>query len=208
MLISLASARTNAGPGTEPAGWRCRCANQSLCSPLSTTPRVRDREVFAYYEDAYGAEGMERLLASGQVTTIAACGGDDRLDDDHLCMAHAAGVRVVMGCVGCDVWGNTEACVGHTASVGYNFSNTTARDAFVQQTVASNHDYGYDGIALDIEGGVSTSQGDGLTALVTELRQALPSSAQVRCPVYCPHVPWRSLPVYHVRDHIISRYPF
>lgn len=168
------------GEGSPPAaGWRCRCANQSLCAPLSATPRVRQREVFAYYEDNYGVPGMTRLLASGQVTTIAACGGDDRLDDDHLCMAHAAGVRVVMGCEGCDVWGNTKNCVGHTDTVGYNFSNTSARSAFVQQLVTKNHDYGYDGVSLDIEGGIETAQGDGLTALVGELRQALPPTAQL-----------------------------
>jgi hypothetical protein len=90
---SFTPLKSDDGP---PAGWLCRCTNQTLCSPLSATPRVREREVFAYYEDAYGLAGMERLLASGQVTTIAACGGDDRLIDDHLCMAHAAGVRVVM----------------------------------------------------------------------------------------------------------------
>ena len=31
-----------------PAGWKCTCANQSLCRPLSHTPRVTDKEVFAY----------------------------------------------------------------------------------------------------------------------------------------------------------------
>ena len=35
----------------KPAGWRCTCANQTLCSPLVHTPRARDKEVFAYYED-------------------------------------------------------------------------------------------------------------------------------------------------------------
>jgi chitinase len=85
----------------------------------------------------------------------------------------------MQGCEGCDVWGNTENCVGHTESVGYNFLNATARAAFVQKLVTTNHDYGYDGISLDIEGGVSPSQGDGLTAIVTELRQALPTTAQL-----------------------------
>ena len=115
------------GEGSPPAaGWRCRCANQSLCAPLSATPRVRQREVFAYYEDNYGVPGMTRLLASGQVTTIAACGGDDRLDDDHLCMAHAAGVRVVMGCEGCDVWGNTQRTVSGTPTRWATTSRTPA----------------------------------------------------------------------------------
>ena len=132
-----------------PAGWKCSCANQSLCQPLSHTPRVRDKEVFAYYEDAYGDAGVERMLRNGDVTTIAACGGDDRMLDKHLCMAHAAGVRVVLGCEGCDVWGNTEKCVGHTQNVSYNFNNATARDAFVDYLVTTNHDYGYDGISLE-----------------------------------------------------------
>ena len=162
-----------------PPGWRCRCANQTLCRPLATTPRVRAKEVFAYYEDAYGELGMRRLLASGQVTTIAACGGDDRLTDEHICMAHAAGVRVVLGCEGCDVWGDTVTCVGHTDTVAYNFSNGSARTAFVQRLATTNYDYGYDGVSLDIEGGIPETQGDGLTALVAELRSALPVSAQL-----------------------------
>ena len=171
-----------AGPafaGPPAAGWRCSCANQSLCRPLVASPRVREKEVLAYYEDNYGDAGVRRLLQNGQVTTIAACGGADMLLDEHLCMAHAAGVRVVLGCEGCDVWGSTATCVGHTDTVGYNFSNSSARGAFVRRLVAKNHDYGYDGISLDIEGGIPASQGDGLSALVTELRSALPSSSQL-----------------------------
>jgi di-N-acetylchitobiase len=167
------------GATPPPAGWRCACANRSLCQPLAATPRAREKEVFAYYEDDYGDLGMRRLLASGAVTTIAACGGADRLADEHLCLAHAAGVRVVMGCEGCDVWGDTTNCVGHTATVPYNFSNSSARAAFVRRLATANHDYGYDGVSLDIEGGISTAQGDGLTSLVAELRAALPASAQL-----------------------------
>ena len=174
-VVQLAAAAAPA----HPAGWRCSCANQSLCSPLTRTPRAREKEVFGYYEDAYGDLGMRRLLASGTLTTIAACGGEDRLDDEHLCMAHAAGVRVVLGCEGCDVWGDTSTCVGHTDTTPYNFSNSSARAAYVRQLVTTNHDYGYDGISLDMEGGIATEQGDGLTALVAELRAGLPASAQL-----------------------------
>jgi len=119
------------------------------------------------------------MLRNGQVTTIAACGGDDRLSDEHLCMAHASGVRVVLGCEGCDVWGTTTNCVGHTNTDSYNFLNASARAAFVTKLTATNHDYGYDGISLDIEGGIATKQGPGLTSLVTELRIALPDTAQL-----------------------------
>ena len=55
-----------------------------------------------------------------------------------------------MGCVGCVGWGNTETCVGHTDTVGYNFSNTSARAAFVDAVAAENRDYGYDGISLEL----------------------------------------------------------
>ena len=74
-------------------------------------------------------------------------------------------VRVVLGCEGCDVWGNTANCVGHTETVSYNFSNSTARTAWVETLVATNHDYGYDGVSLDIEG----SAGRGLRLLPSAL---------------------------------------
>eukprot|EP01047_Picozoa_sp_COSAG01_P031844 COSAG01_NODE_2278_length_7990_cov_4.925167_5_plen_246_part_00 len=96
-------------------GWKCRCANQSLCAPLSSTPARR--EIFAYYEDhwselSYNQSWLD-LFSGGTVTTIAVCEGHAvqepglktaRMSDEHLCFAHAHNVRVVPGCVGCDVW--------------------------------------------------------------------------------------------------------
>jgi hypothetical protein len=96
-------------------GWKCRCANQSLCTPLSSIPARR--EIFAYYEDHWSEgsynQSWHDLFSGGTVTTIAVCEGHAvqepglataRMSDEHLCFAHAHNVRVVPGCVGCDVW--------------------------------------------------------------------------------------------------------
>jgi hypothetical protein len=153
----LLAASAVAGP---PAGWKCHCANQSLCAPLRT-PKA-DKEVFAYYEDAWTRpdykQTWEDLFSGGTVTTIAACEGhvvqepgvaDARMSDEHLCYAHARGVRVVPACIGCDVWsgspGGLSRCPGHTDKVAYNFNDTAARAAYVKNWSAVVHDYGYDG---------------------------------------------------------------
>jgi hypothetical protein len=47
------------------------------------------------------------------------------------------------------------------------------------------HDYGYDGLSLDMEGGIPSSQGDGLTALVQEFRRELGPAAQLSFATEC-----------------------
>jgi hypothetical protein len=166
-----------------PSGWKCRCANQSLCAPLRT-PKP-DQEVFAYYEDDWTRADYNQtwrdLFSGGTVTTIAACEGhaaqepntpDARMSDEHLCYAHARGVRVVAACVGCDVWsgspGALSRCPGHTTSVPFNFNDSAARATYVANWSAVVHERGYDGLSLDMEGGIPKNQGAGLTALVCE----------------------------------------
>ena len=175
---------------TRPAGWRCQCANSSLCAPLTTPPA--DKEVFAYWEmpspSSTGLEGMEQLFTdSALVTTIAVCEGNWQqelaapvLPDELLCYAHGRGVRVVVGCVGCDVWSSdTHRCPGHSASTPYDFNDTAARKDYVEALSSYTHDQGYDGVSLDMEGGIAKEQESGLTALVQEVRASLPAAAQL-----------------------------
>ena len=164
-VISLKTA-DSAGP--QPAGWRCHCAgNQSLCSPLSTAPPTK--EVFAYWEQTNGMQGLQDLFTDSVVTTIAVV-DIKYLPDEMLCYAHSKNVRVVMGCIGCDVWASdTDSCPGHTSSSPANFSNATARTEYVHQIAVLAHDHGYDGVSLDMEGGVAKNQEAGLTALVVSV---------------------------------------
>ena len=190
----------------QPAGWKCRCANQSLCAPLRT-PKP-DREVFAYYEDHWTNPDYNQtwldLFSGGTVTTIAACEGhvaqepgvlDARMSDEHLCYAHAHGVRVVPACIGCDVWsgspGGLSRCPGHTDKIPFNFNDSAARATYVKNWSSIVHDYGYDGLSLDMEGGIPKSQGAGLTALVRDFRAELGPQSQLSFATACdPHAHW------------------
>ena len=116
-------------------GWRCSCANQSQCHPLATPAAVH--EVFAYFEDRNIDADFMSLFTDGVVTTIGVCerhaadtnDTNARMRDEHLCYAHSRGVRVVPGCVGCDVWSSDlSTCVGHTSSIAYDFNNGTVAD--------------------------------------------------------------------------------
>ena len=100
LLLLLAPVTEMAKP---PAGWKCRCANQSLCAPLRT-PKP-EKEVFAYFEDhwtnpSYNSTWTD-LFSGGTVTTIAECEAHivqepdnptARMSDEHLCYAHARGL--------------------------------------------------------------------------------------------------------------------
>ena len=131
---------------------------------------------------------MEQLFTdSALVTTIAVCEGNWQqelaapvLPDELLCYAHGRGVRVVLGCVGCDVWSSdTHRCPGHSATTPYDFNDTAARKDYVEALSSYTHDQGYDGVSLDMEGGIAKEQESGLTALVQEVRASLPAAAQL-----------------------------
>ena len=197
LLLLLAPVTEMAKP---PAGWKCRCANQSLCAPLRT-PKP-EKEVFAYFEDhwtnpSYNSTWTD-LFSGGTVTTIAECEAHivqepdnptARMSDEHLCYAHARGVRVVPACIGCDVWSGSpnglSRCPGHTATVPFNFNDSTARATYVANYTAAVYDYGYDGLSLDMEGGIPKNQGPGLTALVRDFRAALGPQSQLSFATDC-----------------------
>jgi chitinase len=74
---------------------------------------------------------------------------------------------------------------GHTNRTKFNFSDGAARAAYVRSWSGLVHDYGYDGLSLDMEGGIPSSQGDGLTALVQEFRRELGPAAQLSFATEC-----------------------
>lgn len=117
-------------------------ADTSCLRPLSTP--AASHEIFAF---TTGNSWKHYLKFTPRVTTIALFGTPT---PELVCAAHNHSVRVVVG-----------------TQFGGDLTNSTARAAYVTETVARMASAGVDGFNVDIEG--NSAHRDELTALVTEL---------------------------------------
>ena len=148
------------------AAWSdgCPCANESLCEPISTSRSSED--VYAFHTTGGGRFGNGtgwKHYDWSQITTICVFG---EVDPALLCHAHAHGARLTLGNGGPSptLW-----------------TNETAIDAWVQQSVAKVSAAYADGFNIDIESSQSDPiQVQALTRLtrkaVNAMRKANPYS--------------------------------
>ncbi|GAM25316.1 hypothetical protein SAMD00019534_084910, partial [Acytostelium subglobosum LB1] len=131
----------------------CPCSDASLCEPLTTGPRPE------FVGFSVSAENWDNYNMSS-LTTIMKFGPDP--SPLLICQAHAEGVRV-------------------TRAVDYDFTqiaNQTYKEEWITDTVVRVLDGFYDGINLDFEYEIPTSEPFDaalLTALVTDVTLALKS---------------------------------
>eukprot|EP01064_Diplonema_japonicum_P026161 TRINITY_DN37581_c0_g1_i1.p1 TRINITY_DN37581_c0_g1~~TRINITY_DN37581_c0_g1_i1.p1 ORF type:complete len:335 (+),score=87.02 TRINITY_DN37581_c0_g1_i1:46-1050(+) len=124
----------------------CVCQDMSLCKPLRTPKAKKEVVAFAPTSDDWKTFNMSSL------TTVMKFSS---LNDDLVCAAHAAGVRVVVNS------GFDKTQLG----------NATAVQEFISQTVSTVKEGGYDGYNFDVEG--LTTDRDLLTSLVEKTAAAL-----------------------------------
>ena len=129
----------------------CPCRNVTHCLPIQGKPR---KELFAFHGSPPTSEAWKKYNWS-HITTLGFVG--TVLNQEMYCFAHSLGVRIVK-------------LVDPPVDILFN---ETAVDAWVKHNVDIVLELGIDGLNVDFENWVNTSQSAALTKLMEKLSKVI-----------------------------------